>query len=177
MKYKVLVFLGFSLLILYSCSSIKNKKREKELAADTLQLDFKSGPPTIVYKTSEDYTEYVPVTLSEDKSKITSFPHPKDLFLNGELALPTKLSDGFLLDNRGIDTNVAFLSIKYNAYSKLKSAPNPDSLLTLILDDEPLQAFYNCGSKYIFKDIVTELNGMIESSRLQGCKCLVSDAK
>jgi len=148
MKYKVLVFIGLLFLILHSCSSIKNKKQEKDVAStkqDSLQLDFRSGPPTIIYKTKDDYAEYVPVSLSEDKTTIVSFPHPRDLYYKGELAMPTELSDGFLLDNRGIDTNVAFLSIKYQDYSKMKTAPQPDSLITKILDSDPLLEFYNCG--------------------------------
>ena len=179
MKYKVLVFLGFILMMVYSCSSIKNKKQKEDLttnAQDSIQLDFKSGPPTIIYKTKNDYTEFVPVTLSEDKKTIISFPHPKDLFRNGELAFPTELSEGYLLDNRGIDTNVAFLEIRYKDYSRLETPPNPDSLLTRILDNEPLLEFYNCGSKYIFKEVVKELNQLIENDQLDQCKCMISES-
>ena len=171
------IFIFIIIILTYSCSSIKNKKQKEDLttnAQDSIQLDFKSGPPTIIYKTKNDYTEFVPVTLSEDKTTIVSFPHPKDLFHNGELSFPTELSEGYLLDNRGIDTNVAFLNMSYKDYSLMGSPPDPDSLITKILDDEPLLEFFNCGNKYIFKDVVKELNQLIENKQLDQCKCLIS---
>ena len=73
----------------------------------TTTMDF-SGPPTTLYKTKADYNNKVPVTLSEDKTKIVSYPSPKDVFYNGNFAYPTPLAQGYLLDNRGIGKNVAY---------------------------------------------------------------------
>ncbi len=70
--------------------------------------DFVAGPPTIVYKTKGDYNKLVPVLLSNDKSEIISYPHPKALMVGGQLALPTILEKGYLLDNRGVGDRIDF---------------------------------------------------------------------
>src|ERR1035437_9891940 len=75
--------------------------------------DFSTGPPTMVYKTKADYSKNVPVTLSDDKSVIISYPAPIDLKPGGSFATPTLLQDGYLLDNRGINAKVAFLKMTY----------------------------------------------------------------
>jgi len=85
-----------------------------------------SSPPCIIYRTRSDYSMYVPVTLSADKSKIVSYPDIKDIYFNGKLSVLTLLADGFLLDNRGIrlqiekELNVLLTSGKINTCKKLK---------------------------------------------------------
>ena len=93
--------------VLVSCCS--NNTGEKEKAQkEEIVLDFSAGPPIIIYKTKADYFDKVPVTLSEDKSMIVAYPSPGDLFYKGGLSLPTKLDDGYLLDNRGDQPECGF---------------------------------------------------------------------
>ena len=173
MRIFLFVIILISLLMAVSCSSVKkNKNKATTDKEDSLVLDLKSGPPTIVYKTKNDYRENVPVSLTKDKSKIASFPHPRDIQYKGELAYPVELNGGYLLDVRGIDTSVSFLSITYEDYFALKKAPSPDSLFLLIIDDDPLLEFYNCGSRYAFKEIEGDLNRLIDEGRLGECACL-----
>ena len=110
------------------------------------------SPQAIVYKTKGDYSKYVPVTLSEDKSRIVSYPAPQDVFTNGKLALPTQLAHGFLLDNRGIGANSAFIKITYEEYAKLTQSPSPDELYKLIIDKEPFTEMYDLGPRSNFKE-------------------------
>ncbi len=124
----------------------------------------KAGPKVIIYKTKADYYHNVPVTLSEDKSEIVSYPGIKDIFYKGELAYPTKLNDNFLLDNRGIDKNVAFLKYTYEQYSKLDKTPTIDELFANILDNDPITEMYYCGSKFDYKDLVNQLNVAIDNN-------------
>ena len=152
----------------FCCFKHKNDKSE------TSKLMNFSGPPSIIYKTKKDYFDKVPVTLSKDKNSITSYPTPKDIYYKGKLALPTILKDGFLLDNRGINVNSAFLSISYDEYSRLASAPSLQELFSLIIDNDPFEAFYNCGNKYQFKNLVEEINVMITNNQLVKCKCFVN---
>ena len=77
-----------------------------------------------IYKTKGDYSRYVPVELTDDKTRISSFPDVKDVYLDGKLAMPTALTGGYLLDNRGIGPNVAFLSITYEEYSRIEEDPD-----------------------------------------------------
>ncbi|MDD2386690.1 MAG: hypothetical protein PHP52_07885 [Bacteroidales bacterium] len=172
------LFFILIVLIVNSCSTMNEKKitkASKENDKDKIALNFKLGPTTIIYKTRKDYKQLVPVTLSADKSKIVSYPHPKDIFYNGELAYPTELNNEYLLDNRGINSNVAFLNISYAEYSELDKVPSIDELFEMILDNDPLTEIYNCGNRYTFKNEISDLNRLIENNRLKECKCLVID--
>ncbi|MBZ0241928.1 MAG: hypothetical protein K8F24_01820 [Bacteroidales bacterium] len=61
----------FSLILLIGCAACQTKK--------VFKPDFSAGPPTIVYKTTGDFDELVPVQIADDQSSIVSFPHPSDL--------------------------------------------------------------------------------------------------
>lgn len=131
-----------------------------------------SSPPCIIYRTKSDYSMNVPVILSPDKSKIVSYPDRKDIYYNGKFATPTPLAQGFLLDNRGIGVQVAFLSYTYEEFSKLASTPPATDLMSLILDKDPLTEMYQCGQRGQYTNIVQELNDLINSGKLNTCKKL-----
>ena len=124
------------------------------------------GPDAIIYKTKADYHNYVPVILNKEKTEIVSFPAPGDLTYRGEPSLPTELENGFLLDNRGINANVAFLSISYPEYMAMEKSPTADELMGMILDKDPLTEMYDCGKRQSFKDVVGELKAIILANDL-----------
>jgi hypothetical protein len=128
--------------------------------------------PCIIYKTKRDYSRYVPVMLSEDKNKIVSYPDIRDIYYKGNLAYPTALNDGFLLDNRGIGPDVAFLNITYEAYRDLSKTPSIGELMKLILDKDPIQEMFQCGYRSQYSDPEKELNNIISSGNLKNCKRL-----
>ena len=177
MKTIRLFIIILSMLLMSSCSSSNNNNKiimeAKETDKDKVMLNFKAGPPTIIYKTKKDYYKLVPVILSEDKSIIVSYPHPTDILVNGELAYPTQLEKGYLLDNRGINNNVAFLNMTYEEYSKLEKVPLLEGLYSMIVDKDPLVEIYNCGNRYTFKnEISRELNKLINNNELTRCECI-----
>jgi len=155
-----------------SCSSSKKTdntaKEEKEVLANVAV----TGPPVIIYKTKADYYDKVPVILSDDKSKVVSYPGARDLYIGDKLALPTRLHKGFLLDNRGINENVAFLNISYEKFTMMQRVFTAGQLYDMILDKDPLTEMYNCGKKSKFKDEVAELNVIIDKGSFEGCKKL-----
>lgn len=163
------------LLIISAAWSCKTQKKVDDMSSqkEIVIIDYSAGPPTFIYKTKNDYSEFVPITLSDDKTKIASFPHPRDVHYKGKLAYPTQLEDGYLLDNRGISANVAFLDITYDEYSKLKKAPSIGSLFDMILDNDPLVELYDCGNRYQYKYEIAELNNMIENKQLARCRKVV----
>lgn len=140
----LIIFIAISLI---SCGS--NNK--------LMSPDLIPGPKAIIYKTKADYFDKVPIFLSEDKKTITGFPHPKDLMKGEKYSLPTPLIKGFLLDNRGIGQNTAFLKYSYDEYSKLNKAPNLEKLYDMILDPDPLLEIYELGQRTDFKS-VNEIN-------------------
>jgi hypothetical protein len=162
---KSLVVVMLSGLIIGPCGVSRDHK-QKSVAVDY------SGPPTLVYKTNKDYYNNVPVTLSADKSRIVNYPAISDVFYKGVLAYPFRLADGYLLDNRGINENTAFLEYTYEEYSKLKELPELTDLYSFIIDKEPFIELYNCGNRYRFKDEIAELNEIIKSNKLKDYKRL-----
>lgn len=132
---------------------------------------FMPGPQAIVYKTTRDYYNNIPVIMNEAHTEIISYPSPTDIYFNGELALPTRLADGYLLDNRGIGANVAFLDYTYEEYRELDKTPDSGELVKHIIDKDPLVEAWNCGLRSQYKDEVQELNQRIKSG-FAGCKAL-----
>lgn len=122
--------------------------------------------PTVVYKTKQNYDNLVPVLLSDDKTEIVMYPAPTDIYYQGQLALPTKLEEGYLLDNRGIGKNVAFLKLTYQEYAKLEKVPLLTELYKMIVDKDPLLELYECGSRQEFNNIVLQLNKTIKKREL-----------
>ena len=127
-------------------------------------------PPCIIYKTKEDYKVNVPVSLSEDKTRITSYPDVLDIKKQAGSVYPQELSGGFLLDNRGIGPDVAFLTITYDAYAKQTKTPSAEDLFQQLLDKDPLLEMYQCGNRYQYDDIIREMNQIINSGKLSDCK-------
>ncbi len=169
MKKTIIYFLSIMIIVSFtlSCKNSKvNQSQQNEKEEEMEGAKNTAGPPVIIYKTKDDYFDKVPVTLSEDKSEIASYPGIKDVFLGGEPAYPTNLNDGFLLDNRGVDKNSAFLNLTYEEYSKLKEVPSLEELNEMIIDRDPFTELYHCGSKFDYKDVVKELNEKIDEGKL-----------
>ena len=165
MKY---IILSLIILFMFSCKTQHSKSSEAtNNVSATQKTQFVSALPHIViYKTTKDYSQNVPIILSEDKTQIVSYPHPTDLFFGGKLALPTQLNKGYLLDNRGIGKNVAFLKYTYAEYSKLQTLPSLRELYENIIDKDPLIELWDCGTKANFTDLEKQLNEWIDKNML-----------
>ena len=134
----------------------------------TFTPDFETtAPPVLVYKTKANYNNLVPVLLSDDKSEIISYPHPTDIKSGDTHALPTILKEGYLIDNRGIGKNVAFLKLTYEEYAALSEAPMLKKMYALIIDKDPLIELCNCGNKQAFTNISEQLNTLIKKDKLR----------
>lgn len=160
MKWWIIVVLP----LLVACKAYKSKH---------FKPDFSPGPAAIVYKTKADYSKLVPVTLSDDKTEIISYPHPKDIQVGDSFQYPTQLANGYWLDNRGVSKNTVFIKLNYEAYSKLTEAPSLGELYALIIDKDPFIEICNCGNKNAFSNVSEQLNGLIKAKRLKKvCKKL-----
>jgi hypothetical protein len=158
----------FTLLILFSCShKVTSRSSAPGVSSNGHNV---ASAPCIIYKTKTDYFQNVPVTLNDKKSFLSSYPDIKDIYFNGKLAYPTQLANGFLLDNRGIGPNVAFLIYTYEDYQKLTRTPTADELMKKILDNDPITEMYQCGTRIQYQDMEKELNKLITSGNLNTCK-------
>lgn len=122
-------------------------------------------PHVIIYKTTRDYSQNVPVIMDAACERIVSYPDPADLRGN---CRPQPLEGGFLLDNRGIGETVAFLSYTYDEYAAMPSAPSMDDLLKHIVDRHPLERIVDCGNRSAFKgNLVDAVNEYIKANGLK----------
>jgi len=168
MKNYFTAFVIIILLIIISISCKTNVKQTKTNVKENENISFANmpGPPAIVYKTKNDYFYNVPVVLSDDKQKIVSYPAVSDIKIGKNYTYPSKLINGYLLDNRGISKNVAFLSFTYEEYGKLQKTPNSGELFEKILDNNPLIEIYKCGIKSDYKNIIEEIDQLIREDKL-----------
>lgn len=163
-----------SILVFTMCKTTKDKSattssESKPVKKDEMVIGGEQQlAPAIVYKTRADYRNFVPVTLNSDRNAIQSYPAPSDVYYNGQLAIPTELANGYLLDNRGINAQSAFLNITYEEYSQLKEI-SLDFLWQRIKDATPLLELYHCGNRSELKNEVEELNQII-LQQFKGCK-------
>ncbi len=169
--YAVLFFCIALSISLISCKVTEPKKsmeKNDSLMNKTNDRVSAAIPPVIIYKTKNDYYNNVPVGLSADKTSIISYPDIHDTYFNGDLAYPTKLANGYLLDNRGIGPNSAFTVYSYTEYSQLEQTPTPDILIRMILDNDPFTELYqvNCSRD------TSEINKIIISGLKENCKKL-----
>ena len=160
---KLLIMMVLALTIT-SCKATNSDKTEQETEGTVSAL-----PSTIVYKTTADYSNLVPVIMNADKSTILSYPSRADLGCNGNFTIPTKLNNGYLLDNRGISTNVAFLTYTYEEYCALESEPTIAELMMNIKDKNPLVELIYCAPRNEFNNIVDDINKLIDNG-FEGCK-------
>jgi len=158
---KIIISYLLFVVIMFSCTT---KQKENYQVVGLVKT-----PPTIVYKMKKDYHLNVPVILTKDKKEILSYPEPTDIYYQGKLAYPTKLTGNYFLDNRGINKNVAFLSYTYENYSKLKKAPSKDTLWARILDKDPILEMYDCGNRYQYKNEIKDLNNLVKK-HFETCK-------
>jgi hypothetical protein len=122
-------------------------------------------PPAIVYKTVKNYDKNVAIFLSDDKKTITGYPAASDVSAG---SYPTPLKKGYLLDNRGIGKNIAFISLTYEEYATLKKLPSIAEFQSMIIDRDPIKEMYYCGNRANYSDI-SELNKLIDN-KFKGCQ-------
>lgn len=181
MKKSMNIAITVLLVILASCRSAKEETTVAKTGKQKIEMNlqpgggrilsggtpFSTSPVVYIYKTKADYSHQVPVLMDESRTRILSYPAPSDLKLGDALRLPTPLNGGYLLDNKGIGPNVAFLTYTYEAYSQLAEAPSMDELLANIAEKYPLLEIRACGRRADYQDIVSELNEKISNGFLE----------
>lgn len=108
----------------------------------TFEGDFDS---IYVYKVKNDYSDKVPVELSEDKSKITAYPGPN------EVDKPIALAVGYYLMG-SFGSNSGYLSLTISEYNQYEVPPGPDSLYNMLIDKDPFVSFFYRDNDEGFQD-------------------------
>lgn len=102
-------------------------------------------PRVIIYKTTGDFSNLVPLSMDDSKTQIISLPDPADIKENKR---PTQLANGYLLDNFGIGKNVVYTDYTYEQYAALESVPELEVLMQHIVERNPLVEYYASGAEY-----------------------------
>jgi hypothetical protein len=157
---KNLLLILASAIILFSC-----KSKQKIESTNTVG----ATQTAIIYKTTADFSQNVPITMNSSRTEIVSYPAPTDLYYNGKLAQPTLLKNNYLLDNRGITENVVFLKYTYKQYTQLKEAPSLTEMMQNILERYPLMEYINCGARTNTTNEIKHYNSLIDNN-FDGCK-------
>lgn len=131
------------------------------------------SPDVCIYRMKKDYSHNVPITMNAERTEIISYPAPSDLISGGKLCLPDSLHKGYWLDNRGINKNSVFLDYTYEEYASMPKAPSLEELMTHIIDKNPFTEIVTCGPRRDYKDIIKELNDMIDNG-VPGNQLIVS---
>lgn len=150
----------YVLLSLQACSFRKGH-RPTQVTHHEIK-HFIPDSPMIIYQTRADYSQYVPVRMNAERTKIISFPLPHELHFQGIPLLPTPLNKGFRLDNIGIGPDVAFLKFTIRQYILLLTPPPVEVMMQHILDSQPLVAMFQCGYRYEYTDLIRDVNVLIE---------------
>ena len=165
---------GISLIILsvmFGCGCFKRNLSTVSNDAGPVKINDDTGSKgnkgqvlaqAVVYKTSKDYSAFVPVILSADKKEIVSYPAPTDVYYRGKLAYPVALKNGYCLDIRGINEYAAFTDFTYQEYAALKTAPTKEELMKRIIDKHPVQEIIYCGPRANYRNETEELNRLID---------------
>ncbi len=171
---KLLAIFAFA-LSLGSCKTSNNAQNTSMSTTATKEINNQGNsvpaPPLFVYKTRADYNDKVPILLSPEDKKITSYPDVKDVTLDGKLRLPTILEQGYLIDNKGISKDAAFIKLTYAEYAALKNTPDAKELESLIIDNEPFTELYQCKRYYPQAEQTEYFNNLIKNGLLsKECK-------
>lgn len=88
-------------------------------------------PKAVIYRTNGEFNQCVPINIDPLTGQIISYPAPTDIL--GQQPIP--LTDGYLLDRRGIGPNTRFTTYTYTQYAALPAAPTPEQLIGHIIPD------------------------------------------
>lgn len=116
-----LIFIG-----LLSCCN-KTTSTSVQTAPGLTGSDVSFLPKAIVYRTTDNCSDLVPVTLTPDGRSILTYPAPTDLTAQSQ---PIQLADGWWLDRRGISADSHFTDYTYQEYRSLAKAPSPQELMS-----------------------------------------------
>ncbi len=133
-----------------ACQSSKetNKTENAEVTVTetmNVQPTAMAMPRVVIYKTTADFSNFVPFAMDDSKTQIVSFPDPADIKDNKR---PTQLDNGYLLDNFGIGKNVVYTDYTYEQYAALESVPDLETLMQHIVERNPLVEYYVSGAEY-----------------------------
>lgn len=121
--------------------------------------------PVVIYKTTMDYSKNIPIVMDEAKEKIIAYPAITDV---SNSKRPTRLANGFLLDNFGVQKNTVYTSYTIEEFQKLNKQPSLNEFEAKIIDKNPFVEMYRyMGSTSTIEGLNQEIiNGFNNSNKI-----------
>lgn len=158
-------------LVFMQCGSTQNgsdsvNEVKQKRASKTKEMKTSALPNVFIYKTKNDYSNQIAVTMDEAKEEIISYPDPSDI--DPETSKPVQLGNGYLLDNQGINFNSVFIDYTFEEYAALNKPPSISEMKTHILDKDPFLELWQCGNRQQYENIEMELKQKVKEG-LKDC--------
>ena len=115
------------------------------------EINIKDVNKLVVYKTRKDYSNLVPIHLSQDKQTIISYPAKEDLVRVGNKNAQ-QLENGFLIDLIGVTQNTVFTNFDLDQYQQV-STPTIEEFKKNIIELDPFIEMYLCERKFTKNEI------------------------
>ena len=153
MKKTMTIIAVATIAAMTACQSSKEANKAEATETEVTEtVETKQIPPIamampriVLYKTTADFSNNVPVAMDDSKTQIVSFPDPIDVKENKR---PTLLDNGYMLDNFGIGKNVVYTDYTFEQYAALEAVPDMETLLQHIVEKNPLVEYYVSGAEY-----------------------------
>jgi len=118
------------------------------------------------FKSSKDYSNHVPVELSEDEERIASAPGTIN-------RLPVKLADDYYM-NGSMGVNSGYLSMTIEEHNSYEIKPGVDSIYKMIVEKDPYIEYYHRNDDGTFRNEngvygidTTFINDLIRTDKLE----------
>lgn len=134
------------------------------MPVSTIAQSVQALPHSIVYRTNNDYSNYVQVELAADGS-LLAYPAPTDVKARPK---PVKLKKGYYLSSVGVSQNTRYLDMTITEYAALQSPPSSEELLRHVKDKSPMTELWDCGTRDELSK--KQLNRLISKGKL-ATKC------
>lgn len=172
--------LSFSIgiIILFSCTAKKdNSKKTSSNEIEKTKLENNNSEnlseievPMVIYRVNGNYNNHIPVGFDEEKNKITSYPAPSDVVVDGNYKKPIELGNNWFLDQIGVSFNSKFLAVPYEEYAEFEEVNLEEMKARMILNSE-FYDFYECASNLDVEEIKKAFSNEIDWKYLnENCK-------
>ena len=115
-----------SIMIMASLTATTACSTSKTNAVATPTGYVNAMPRAVIYRTSGDCADLVPVVLSADGTSLTWYPDVRDIRAT---SAPMDAGDGWLLDRIGVGEHTVFLDYTLDQYRSLGTTPPASELM------------------------------------------------
>ena len=122
--------------------------------------------PVVIYKTTSDFSNNIPIGMNETKTEIVSYPGISDVSDNKK---PILLDNGYLIDRFGLSVNSVYTSYTYEEYKNLPKQPSIKDLQARVIEMKPFTEMYIYNkSTFTIDELNQEIsNGFSNSRKIQ----------